>query len=331
MKKIAVLPGDGVGPEVTAAAVSALDAVTGDLEMINADIGLDCFKRTGEYLPRETIDIIDEADAILFGTIMDPEHDKLYRNPLLTINKHLDLYINIRPAYRLAPDIGIEDVNMLVIRENTEGIVAVAESEDLDGMTVERRVSIKGCKRICRKARQIAEGRGRKKISCVHKADVLRLSDGLFLDTFYEEMEGTTVRIEDCLIDRVAADMILEPELYDTIVTLNLYGDIISEIASGLVGGSYLTPSGNLGDTKGLFLPMHEPHPELTGLNLVNPISSILSSSMMLEFLGMDDEAEKIKNAVMTAVRDGHRTEDLGGCLGTYEFTEKIAELCRRT
>lgn len=329
MMRIAVLPGDGIGPEVIAAAVSVLDAVTDSLEMVTADIGLDCCRRTGDHLPRETFDIIDDADAVLCGTVMAPENDKGYRDPLTDLKRRMELYANIRPIYRISEDIGAADADMIVIRENLEGIYSLAESEDLDGVTMERRVSIKNCKRICRIARRIGEDAGRKKITCVHKADVLRTSEGMFRDIFYEEMSGTPMQTCDEIIDRAAAGVVMDPGSFDVVVSLNLYGDIISEIASAMVGGVGITPSGNIGDDKGLFEPIHGPRPDISGTDSANPISSMLSASMMLDFLGMKEESLIIKNAVRKTVADGFRPADLGGTYGTYEFAEKVAEACQ--
>lgn len=326
--RIAVLPGDGIGPEVIAATVSVLDAVTDGLEMINADIGADCFKRTGEYLPRETLDVIDEADAVLLGTIEHPVGDRTYRNPVMMLKRQMDLYANIRPIVRIADDVGICDTDMIMVRENLEGVNSLAESEDLDGTTFERRVSIKNCKRICRIARAIGEARGREKVTCLHKADVLTLSDGMFRSIFYEEMDGSRLKAEDELVERAAARMIMSPRSLDVTVAMNLYGDVLSEVGSATVGGAHMTPSGNIGDSKGLFEPMHGAEPGNAGKDIANPISSMLSAAMMLDFLDMRRESGIIWDSVTAAVRGGIRPRDIGGTVGTYEFAGKVAELC---
>jgi len=327
-KKIAVLPGDGIGPEVVSATVSAIDALSLDIEFISADIGLDCHKRTGSALPKSTLNIIDECDAILVGCVEDDSTDRTYRNPVMEIKKRLDLFANVRPVKKIAQDIGVKDLNIIVIREYTEGLFSMNEIEDLDGVTHQRRVSYKGCKRICQFAKNLAEYENRKKITCVHKANVYKVADGLFRNTFYEVMSGTKLKIDDTKVDDMAAEIVLNPDNVDVITTMSMYGDILSREAAALVGGAYLCPSGNYGIHKALFEPLHRSNPELVGLNTVNPTGSLLSGAMLLEYLGMPEKGEILRDAVLTAYKRGHRTRDVGGTYGTYEFADKIAKLC---
>ena len=327
-KKIAVLPGDGIGPEVVSATVSAIDALSLDIEFINADIGFDCHKRTGNALPKQTLNIIDECDAILVGCVNDDSTDRTYRNPVMEIKKRLDLFANVRPIKKIAQDVGVKDLDIIVIREYTEGLFSMNEIEDLDGVTHQRRVSYKGCKRICQFARNLSEYENRKKITCVHKANVYKIADGLFKNTFYEVMTGTKLKIDDTKVDDMAAEIVLHSDNVDVITTMSMYGDILSREAAALVGGAYLCPSGNYGVHKALFEPLHKSNPELVGLNIVNPTGSLLSGAMLLEYLGMPEKAEILRDAVLTAYKRGYRTKDVGGTHGTYEFSDQIAKLC---
>jgi methanogen homoisocitrate dehydrogenase len=325
--KVAVLRGDGVGPEVVDATLSVLNAVA-NLEFIDADIGEGANKKHGSYLPAETMDTILQCDAILLGTVDDKTDDRNHRSPVLDLKKQLGLYANIRPFGLLCDDIGYPGINTIIIRENSEGMYTGAEIEDLDGVTLERRVSSKACKRICKTAIEMATVKERKKITCAHKAYVFKGSDGLFRDIFYEQVAGQPFAVDDIAADKLAAKYITDPESIDVVVTLNLYGDIISEEVSALVGGTYLTPSGNIGEHMGLFEPMHSAEDELAGKNVVNPTSCILAGALMLDFLNMRNKGDVVRNAVRSAYADNERTIDVGGSLGTKEFAEAVIRHC---
>lgn len=328
MRKIAVLPGDGIGPEVIGSALTVLGAVTQDLEFLRGDIGLECHSRTGEYLPRETLDIIDESDAVLFGAITTPLGDPNYRSPLLQLRKQLDLYANVRPISKVHPSLGLVDLDAIIVRENTEGMYTQVERQDPEGVTLERRVSIRGSRRIVRFARELAEKNGRKRITCVHKANVLRRSDGLFRDIFFEEMMGSSLEVKELLVDAAAAAMVDRYREIDVIVTLNLYGDILSDEGSALTGGLGLSPSANMNADFGLFEPVHGSAPDIAGRGVANPTAAILSTAMMLDFFGMNTEAETIRLAVHDAIDRGARTRDMKGEHSTKQFTDLVASLC---
>lgn len=328
MKKIAVLPGDGIGPEVIGSALTVLDAVTHDLEFLHGEIGLECHSRTGEYLPRETLDIIDESDAVLFGAITTPLGDPNYRSPILQLRKQLDLYANVRPLRKVHPSLGLVDLDAIIVRENTEGMYTQIERQDPEGVTLERRVSIRGSRRIVRFARELAEKNCRKRITCVHKANALRRSDGLFREIFFEEMMGSNLEVKELLVDAAAAAMIDRYKEIDVIVTLNLYGDILSDEGSALTGGLGLSPSANMNAEFGLFEPVHGSAPDIAGRGVANPTAAILSAAMMLDFLEMSTEAETIRLAVHDAIDKGARTRDMKGDHSTQQFTDVVASLC---
>ncbi len=328
--RIAVLPGDGIGPEVIRAAEAALRELVPEMELVHGDVGLECHSRRGEYLPEETIDLIKGTDAALFGAISTPLRTEGYRSPILTMRKELDLYANLRPVKNLAPGVGLVDLDVIIVRENTEGMYTGDESVDADGVTLGRRVSRRACERICRFAREHGESSGRSRLTCVHKANVLRRSDGLFRDVFYDTATGSHMSCGDMLVDAAAAEMVVRPEALDVIVTLNLYGDILSDEAAALAGGLGVAPSANIGDRHALFEPVHGSAPDIAGRNVANPSAALLSAAMMLEHLDMEDEADALRSALRGTVAAGGRTRDLGGNLGTEEFASLVVEGLRR-
>lgn len=329
MVKIAVLPGDGIGPEVIDAALTVLRTVSPDLEFLQGEIGLGSHSRTGEYLPRDTLDIIDESNAVLFGAITTPLGDPNYRSPILQLRKQLDLYANVRPIRKVHPSLGLVDLDAIIVRENTEGMYTQVERQDPEGVTLERRVSIRGSRRIVRFARELAENLNRKSITCVHKANVLRRSDGLFREIFFEEMESSSLEARELLVDAAAAAMIDRPKEIDVIVTLNLYGDILSDEGSALTGGLGFSPSANMNQDFGLFEPVHGSAPDIAGRGIANPAATILSTAMMLDFLKMSEQGDIIRRAVHDAIENGARTKDMGGQHNTVQFASAVAALCR--
>lgn len=327
MTRVAVMGGDGIGPEVVGATMRILEQMDLDLEFVKAHMGLECFKRTGEYLPPETLRTLEGSKAVLFGAITSPvTPDPCYRSPLLQLRKHFDLYANIRPCIAMLPELSVVDLNTVIVRENTEGMYTGREREEDGSVILERVVSERGCRRIVEKAVKVARVMGFNKITCVHKANVLRKSDGLFRRVFYEAMEGTGLQAEDMIVDAVAAALISKPKHFQCIVTLNLYGDILSDEAAALTGGLGMAPSANIGDRFGLFEPVHGSAPDIAGKGIANPSATILSACLMLEFLKKMDAASRLQSALLQTLTEGYRTRDLGGTLGTMEFAERVAE-----
>ena len=328
MKKVAVIGGDGIGPEVIGPAVDVLHAVDADLELLEAEMGQACYRKNGDYLPPSTIDILKRSDAALFGAITSPTtYDPAYRSPLLYLRKTFDLYANIRPVKRLHPSVGLVDLDVVIVRENTEGMYTGVEREVPGGVITERKVTGEACRRIVDKGIALCRSEGRRSITCVHKSNVLRRSDGLFRDVFWERVKDSGLEGRELLVDAAAAALVLQPRKQECLVTLNLYGDILSDEAAALVGGLGFAPSANLGERFALFEPTHGSAPDIAGKGIANPIAAILSAAMMLRYLGMGERAGRIERSVPVALDQGIRTRDAGGSLGTQEFTRRYLEV----
>jgi isocitrate/isopropylmalate dehydrogenase len=283
MTRVTVMGGDGIGPEVVDATMTILERMDLGLEFVPADMGLASFQRTGHYLPPETLRTLEGSKAVLFGAITSPvTPDPCYSSPLLQLRKHFDLYANIRPCFPILPEFKLVDLNVVIVRENTEGMYTGREREEGDSVILERVVSVKGCRRIVEKAIKVSRVMGLDRITCVHKANVLRKSDGLFRRIFYEVMEGSGLQADDMIVDAAAAALISKPKSFQCIVTLNLYGDILSDEAAALTGGLGMAPSANIGDHFGLFEPVHGSAPDIAGKGIANPSATILSACLML-------------------------------------------------
>jgi isopropylmalate/isohomocitrate dehydrogenase-like protein len=324
LKRIVVIEGDGIGAEVVPQAVRALRSVAPEVELVPAEMGLRSKERLGSYLPDATMDAIHDSDACLFGAITTPDDEQSYRSPILRLRCELELYANVRPAKRIVPDIGMVDLNLVLVRENSEGMYTGMESEQVGAVVLERKISDKACRRICRKALDICESEKIGRITCVHKANVLRKSDGMFRRIFYEEAAGRKVEARDMLVDAAAAALINKPQEFGCIVTLNLYGDILSDEAAALVGGLGMAPSGNIGDHYAIFEPCHGSAPDIAGRGIANPTAAVLSASMLLKHLGMPKGAKLIEDGVKKTLERGIRTPDIGGRHSTKEFGNSL-------
>ncbi|HUW42785.1 MAG TPA: isocitrate/isopropylmalate dehydrogenase family protein [Thermoplasmata archaeon] len=296
MKHVLVIPGDGIGPEVIVPTVAVIREITDGIDFEFVEAGKRAFENYGSSISNEVLDKARKADAIFFGattTVRDPN----YKSPILTLRYDLDLYANVRPVKALLP--GMRKIDLVVIRENTEGLYTGREERDLDGVTTFRRVSIKGCERIVNFAFSWCRQNSRKKIVCVHKSNVLRLSDGLFLDIFNTEAaRNKKIAPSDMLVDSTAMKIVMIPEEFDTIVTLNLYGDILSDLAAGMIGGLGFLPSANIGDKRALFEPAHGSAPDIAGKGIANPFAALLSGKMMLDYLDLKKEAQALSIAI---------------------------------
>lgn len=325
MRKVVVIEGDGIGPEVVRSALRAMLATGVDLELISAEMGLASFHRSGSYLPEDTIMNLAEADACLFGAITTPPESD-YTSPLIRIRREFELFANVRPVRRISPDIGLVDLDLIIFRENTEGMYTGEETWEGDSVVLKRRVSEFATRRLVRFAVETARRDERRKITCVHKANVLRRSDGLFRRVFFEELGASGLEHDEMLVDACAASLITSPHRLDCIVTLNLYGDILSDEGAALVGGLGLAPSANVGEKMALFEPVHGSAPDIAGKGVANPIAAMLSAAMMLRYLDLRNEADRLEHAVSEVVRQGNRTPDIGGNMGTEAFTQRVVE-----
>jgi len=305
--------------------VKVLEAASDELEFVHADIGRTAYERHGSYLPGDTLKTMRECDSCLFGAVTTVESAD-YSSPVLTFRKELDLYANVRPVRNLVKISGRSPIDVVIVRENTEGMYTQNEVFDDIGVTTMRRVSRKASERIVGFAMRYARANGRRRITCVHKSNVLKASDGLFASTFRELMAsgGIGLEADEQLVDSCALKLVTEPSAFDMIVTLNLYGDILSDVAAGVAGGLGFAPSGNIGDKHSVFEPAHGSAPDIAGRGVANPTAAILAGSMMLRHLGLSEDAGRIEGAVMQFYSSGHLTADLGGRHGSDSFTEHV-------
>ncbi|ADP78059.1 3-isopropylmalate dehydrogenase [Methanothermus fervidus DSM 2088] len=318
-KKVVVIKGDGIGKEVMDAALSVLSILDLNIKFIEAYAGYECFKKYGDTLPDESLKKAKKSDAILFGAVTTVPGQK---SAIITLRKELDLFANVRPV-KCYP--GIEcirkDIDLTIVRENTECLYSGIERYTDEGAEAVRVITRKACERICEFAFKIAN----EKVTAVHKANVLKKTDGLFREVFYEVAEGyPEIEAEDVYVDAMALYLITKPQDFDVLVTTNLYGDILSDEAAGLVGGLGLAPSANIGEKNSLFEPVHGSAPDIAGKGIANPTAMILSSVMMLRHLGFEREGDLVENALIEVLREGKVTPDLGGNLKTMEMAEEI-------
>ncbi len=322
--KLAVVPGDGIGREVIPAALSVLDAFGLDVEKIFLEIGYGKWQRTGSAITDGDIEIIRECECVLFGAITTPPDPK-YKSVLVRLRKELDLYANIRP---FAPLKKVRlpcarKFDFVIVRENTEGMYSGAEELHEDVAYTTRVVTRKGSERIAERACSLAKER-KKLVTIVHKANVLK-SDSLFRDICKGVAERNKVSYNEMLVDAMAYDLILRPGKYDVIVTTNLFGDILSDVAAAIAGGLGLCPSANIGDRYALFEPIHGSAPDIAGKGIANPIAAILTVRMMLEWMGRIKEGDAIRRAVDNVLESGIVTPDLGGSSSTTDVSNAIA------
>jgi len=316
--KIAVIPGDGIGKEVMEATLHVLEASNLEFDYTFADAGDETKEKTGAALPEETLDTVKKSQACLFGAAGESAADVIVK-----LRRELDLYANIRPvkSYKGTKCL-FEDVDFVIVRENTEGLYIGREEYTDDGATAVRVITRKASERICRFAFEYAKNTQRNRVTGVHKANALKKTDGIFKETFYSVAEDyADVESEDFYVDATAMYLVTMPLHFDVVVTTNLYGDILSDEGAGLVGGLGLIPSANIGDKQGLFEPVHGSAPDIAGKGIANPSAMILSAVMMLEYLGEKEESRKLENALTQVLSEGKVvTGDLGGSASTMEM-----------
>ena len=310
MTRIAIVEGDGIGHEVIPVAQQALELLHPEFEYFSVDVGYGRWEKTGCPCADDDISSLKTADAILFGAVTTPPM-KDYQSVVLRIRKALDLYANLRPVKG-------EGFDILIVRENTEGLYSGIEEIGPDRATTLRVVSRTGAERIVRAAIRCALQR-RGKLTVGHKANVLK-SDVFFRDICMEEAQKAGVAYNDKYIDALGLDLLQHPGAYDVVVTTNIFGDILSDVSSYLVGGLGLVPSANIGERHALFEPVHGSAPDIAGKNLANPVAALRSAGMLLAHLGDKDGAMRIDSAIAVVISSGIRTRDIGGSAGTREF-----------
>ena len=326
MIKIARIDGDGIGKEVTEAGVKVLESLDLNFDFIKAEAGRECFDKNGTTIPEETIKIAKDAKATLFGAITSTPGEK---SPIITLRQELDTYANLRPIKSFKGiDCLFDDLDFLIVRENTEGLYSGQESIDVNNKkAIAHRVITKDAsERISRLAFEEAIKLGKDSVTCVHKSNVLKKTDGIFKESFFKvSKDYPNIKTNDYYVDATAMYLLTKPQEFDVIVTSNLFGDILSDASAGLVGGLGLAPSGNIGDKHGIFEPVHGSAPDIAGRNISNPIAMLLSISMMLEYLNEDYWAEKVKIACENVLEKGKvKTPDLGGKNKTMELANEV-------
>ena len=322
MYKIAVVPGDGIGKEVMEAALHVLDALEVKFDYTFADAGDECKAASGIALPQETIDIVKGSQACLFGAAGESAADVIVR-----LRQELELYVNLRPVKSYPGTKALFDnLDFVIVRENTEDLYIGLEEETEEGATALRVTTRNAVERICKFAFNYAEENGRDKVTAVHKANVLKKTDGLFKDIFYKVAEDYKgIETDDRYVDATAMFFITNPQMFNVIVTTNLFGDILSDEGAGLVGGLGLIPSANIGENSGLFEPVHGSAPDIAGKNIANPSAMILSAVMMLDYLKEHDAARAVENALIEVLSESKViTGDIGGNASTMEMASEI-------
>lgn len=349
MTTICLIPGDGVGREVVPAAAQAVATVLPTARFLTAQAGWDCFVRCGNALPDETLRAVRAADATLFGATQSPTtgvsslrdvlnngKPAVYRSPILILRKELDLYANLRPAAPLI--LGSRSIDLLIVRENTEGLYSGRERRDGDTAIAERVITRAASERIARAAFEQARRRALSRetprpsrVTIVHKANVLKVTDGLFRECcLCVARQYPDVEVDEMLVDSAAMWLVREPSRFDVIVTTNLFGDILSDLAAGLVGGLGIAPSANVGAGKAaVFEPVHGSAPDIVGRGVANPIGAMLSAAMLLEHVGQPAAANALRQAVRATVKGGLTTPDLGGMATTGQVTAAVCDILR--
>jgi isocitrate dehydrogenase (NAD+) len=328
---ITVIPGDGIGPDIIDATIKVLDKAGCDFEYEYADAGLVALENHGDLVPESTLALIEKNKIALKGPLTTPVGDG-FTSINVTLRKHFQLYANVRPVLSFkGTKARYENIDIITIRENTEGMYSgLGQTLSDDGNYAEARslVTREGAERIVTFAYETAIKEGRKKVTAVHKANILKSTSGLFLKVArevaarYPQIESTEMIVDNCCMQ-----LVMNPEQFDVIVTTNLFGDILSDLCAGLVGGLGMAPGANIGKDCAIFEAVHGSAPDIAGKNLANPTSVILAAIQMLEYLGMAEKADNIRRAITEVIESGDRTtRDLGGTHGTSDFTQAVLE-----
>jgi isocitrate dehydrogenase (NAD+) len=330
---VTLIPGDGIGPEITAQTVKVLEATGLRFNWDEELAGVAAVEATGTPLPDATVESIRKNALALKGPLTTPVGTG-FRSVNVGLRKEFELFANVRPARTIVPGGRFENVDIVLVRENLEGLYIgvehfVAIGDDpravAESMAI---VTRRGCERIIRYAFEYALKHGRRKVTIVHKANILKMVSGLFLEvgrSVAKDYEGK-IESNDMIVDNTAMQLVLRPEQFDVMVTTNMFGDILSDEVSGLVGGLGLAPGANIGTKAAIFEAVHGSAPDIAGKGLANPSAQMFAAAMMLDHIGELDRAERIRNAIVTTiVDDGIRTRDLGGTASTEEFGHAVA------
>jgi isocitrate dehydrogenase (NAD+) len=331
---VTLIPGDGIGPEITAQTVKVLNATGLRFNWDEELAGVAAVDATGTPLPDATIESIRKNTLALKGPLTTPVGTG-FRSVNVGLRKEFELFANIRPARTILPGGRFENVDIVLVRENLEGLyigvehfVAIGDDPRAVGESMAI-VTRRGCERIIRYAFDYAVKHGRKKVTIVHKANILKMVSGLFLEVGREIAKEYQGRVEsnDMIVDNTAMQLVMRPEQFDVMVTTNMFGDILSDEVSGLVGGLGLAPGANIGTKAAIFEAVHGSAPDIAGKGVANPSAQMFAAAMMLDHIGELERAERIRDAIVTTiVKDGIRTRDLGGTASTEEFGSAVAK-----
>ncbi len=326
-KKIALIPGDGIGPEVTGAAVRVIERLGVDIEWETLEVGAAAHAAHGAPVPDSVLDAVREIGVALKGPASTPIGGG-FSSPNVALRKGLDLYASLRPV-RTLPGVKsrFENVDITVVRENTEGLYSALEHMVVPGVAESLKICTeKASTRIARFAFDYARRNGRRKVTAVHKANIMKLTDGLFLECARKvAREYSDIEYNELIIDNVCMQLVIDPSRFDVLLMENLYGDIVSELCSGLVGGVGVVPGANYGKKCVIFEAVHGSAPDIAGKDRANPLGLILSSRLMLEHIGEQEAADRLNSAVMGLLQEGASlTPDLGGSAGTREMTDTL-------
>ena len=327
--RICLLSGDGIGPEVIDCAEQVLRSLPLDLEFTRAEVGFSAFERFGTPLPDSTLEEIRLSSAALFGAVTTPPAIPDYFSPVVRMRQSLELYANLRPCHSIPHESSRPNIDLIIVRENTEGLYSGIERLEDDGnrAIAERVITRKGSERIIRKAFELARRTNRKIVHVVHKANVLRQTCGLFRSVALEiAKEYSDITMHEMLVDTCAMELVRAPEQFEVIVTTNLFGDILSDEACMFVGGLGVAASGNIGVDAAVFEPVHGSAPPLAGTGKANPVATFLAAAMMLDYLNENEFAERLRNTVNDCITNGESTPDLGGSLTTSQVTERVIQ-----
>jgi len=329
MTTVTVLTGDGIGPEIVSATIKILEVLDCGLEFDYALAGGEALKQGLDLVPEETLEKIAQHPVALKGPITTPI-GRGFSSVNVSLRQHFDLFANVRPALSIpGATMRYSDIDILVVRENMEGLYSgVGHTRSEDGERAELRsvVTRKGSSRVIRHAFKLAEQMHRRKVTVVHKANIMKSTSGLFLEVAREiAREFPAIEFEEMIVDNCAMQLVMNPHRFDVIVTTNLFGDILSDLCAGLVGGLGLAPGANIGDERGIFEAVHGSAPDIAGQNIANPTALLLASAMMLDYLDMNEVSNRIRAAVREVIGEGKTlTPDLGGSASTDAYTEAL-------
>src|SRR5438067_2052136 len=332
--KITLLPGDGIGPEVTASVVSIIECAGVDVEWEKYFVGSEAISRYGDPLPPEVLESLLRNNVALKGPVTTPIGTG-FQSINVRLRKTLDLYANLRPV-RSMPNIvtRYDDVDLIVVRENTEDLYSGLEHEVVPGVVESLKIiTERASTRIARFAFEYARTHGRKRVTAVHKANIMKMSDGLFLQCFRNvAKEYPNIEADDRIVDNLCMQLVINPNQFDVLLLENLYGDIVSDLAAGLVGGLGVVAGANIGEAGAVFEAVHGSAPDIAGQNKANPLALLQSAVLMLYHIGESSAAKRVHDAIVKILGSGpeHRTRDIGGTATTAEFTTAMCETLRR-